>query len=60
MATTLTHLPTPADLSRMVVITPYSNSPRYKIRYELYEKFRQMMEGTGVTLITAEIAFGNR
>lgn len=60
MATTLTEMSTPADLSRMVVITPYSNSPRYKIRQELYAKFKQMIESTGVTLITAEIAFGNR
>lgn len=60
MATTLTHQSNPADLSRFKVITPYSNSPRYKVRKELYFKFREMMAQSGVELFTAEIAFGNR
>ncbi len=50
----------PADLSRFVVITPYSNSPRYKARPEMYQSFARMVESTGVRLITAEIAFGDR
>ncbi len=60
MATTLTTSNVPADLSRMKIITPYSNSARYKTRPELYSKFKEMMAQAGVDLITVEIAFGNR
>lgn len=49
-----------ADLSRFYVITVISNSARYKRRYELYWKFKKMVEDAGVKLLTVEQAFGQR
>lgn len=51
---------TPADLSKFWVITVLSNPVRYKKRYELYWRFREMCHAAGVNLITVEQAFGNR
>lgn len=49
-----------ADLSHFYVVTPISNSARYKRRYELYWRFAEMCESAGVKLITVEQAFGHR
>lgn len=49
-----------ADLSHFYVVTPITNSARYKRRYELYWRFAEMIESTGVKLITVEQAFGHR
>lgn len=49
-----------ADLSHFYVITTISNPWRYKKRYSLYWKFKEMVESAGVKLITVEQAFGNR
>ncbi len=49
-----------ADLSHFWVVTPISNSARYKRRYELYWRFKEMMEAAGVNFITVEQAFGHR
>lgn len=53
-----THVP--ADLSKFYVVTVISNSRKYKRRYELYWRFRDMCRCAGVTLITVEQAFGDR
>ena len=50
----------PADLSKFVVITVLSNPVRYKRRYELYWRFKEMCAHAGVKLITVEQAFGQR
>lgn len=50
----------PADLSGFWVITVLSNPVRYKRRYELYWRFKEMCAQAGVKLITVEQAFGNR
>jgi len=50
----------PADLDKFWVVTVLSNPIRYKRRYELYWKFKEMCEHAGVKLITVEQAFGNR
>jgi hypothetical protein len=49
-----------ADLDQFWVVTVLSNPIRYKRRYELYWRFKQMCEDAGVKLITVEQAFGNR
>ncbi len=49
-----------ADLSKFYVITCISNPVRYRSRYTLYLKFKEMVESAGVKLITVEQAFGNR
>lgn len=49
-----------ADLSHFFVITPISNSARYKRRFELYWKFAEKVQEAGVKLITVEQAFGAR
>lgn len=49
-----------ADLSKFWVITVLSNPVRYKRRYELYWRFKEMCEAAGVKLITVEQAFGHR
>lgn len=49
-----------ADLSHFFVVTPISDSARYKRRYELYWKFAEMCAYAGVKLITVEQAFGHR
>ena len=48
------------DLSRFYVITIVSNPVRYRSRYEIYRRFRAMVESAGVKLITIEQAFGDR
>jgi hypothetical protein len=50
----------PADLSHFYVVTAISNPQRFKRRYELYFKFAQQCEASGVKLITVEQAFGDR
>lgn len=50
----------PGNLDGFWVVTVLSNPVRYKRRYELYWKFKQMCEDAGVKLITVEQAFGNR
>lgn len=50
----------PADLSRMLVITPIINSPGYLVRAENYFKFKKVCEAAGVRLLTVEAAFGDR
>lgn len=49
-----------ADLSKFFVITVVSNPIRYRRRYELYWRFKEMCESAGVKLITVEQAFGHR
>lgn len=49
-----------ADLSHFYVITVISNSARYERRYELYWKFKELMDATGVKLITVEHQLGHR
>jgi hypothetical protein len=60
----LVHADSPADLSRTVLITPYTNSPMFRVRPELYQSFAKMVRGvcdqTGLKFVTAEIAFGQR
>ncbi len=50
----------PADLDKFWVVTVLSNPVRYKRRYELYWRFKEMCAHAGVKLITVEQAFGNR
>jgi hypothetical protein len=56
------HRPTKikADLSKFFVITCISNPVRYRRRYELYWRFKDMCDEAGVKLITVEQAFGHR
>lgn len=49
-----------ADLSHFFAITVVSNSARYKRRYELYWRFKELCECAGIRLITVEQAFGHR
>ena len=49
-----------ADLSKFWVITPISNVARFKRRYELYHRFKEMCECAGVNLLTVELALGDR
>lgn len=49
-----------ADLSKFFVVTVISNPVMYKKRYELYWRFKEMCDSTGVTLITVEESFGLR
>lgn len=48
------------DTSKFHVVTMVSNPIRYASRYRLYEKFRQHMTESGVTLWTCEIQHGDR
>lgn len=50
----------PADLSQFWVICVLSNPVRYRRRYELYFPFAEMVEKSGVKMITVECAFGHR
>ncbi len=50
----------PADLSRFFVVAVISNPVRFKRRYELYWKFKEMCDAAQVRLITVEQAFGLR
>lgn len=47
-------------MSHFYAITVISNSVRYKRRYELYWRFKEMCECAGINLITVEQAFGHR
>lgn len=49
-----------ADLSQFYVITIINNAWRYKRRFELYWRFKEMCDEAGVKLITVEQAFGHR
>ncbi len=44
----------------MFAVTAISNPARYHSRYNLYSRFREMMEASGVPLITVELALGDR
>jgi hypothetical protein len=44
----------------LYVVTMVSNPVRYKSRYRLYSEFREYMRRAGVTLLTVEVAFGDR
>jgi hypothetical protein len=46
--------------NRLIVVTMVSNVIRFRSRYALYRKFVQEMERAGVTLITVEVALGDR
>lgn len=46
--------------STLYVVTAVSNPCRYASRYRLYEDFAKMVADAGATLITVEVAFGNR
>ncbi len=48
------------DTTRFYVISVLSNPVRYKKRFELYDEFEKHMKDLGATLITVEIAFGDR
>jgi hypothetical protein len=50
----------PSILDGFWVITVLSNPVRYKRRYEIYWRFKEMCEAAGVKLITVEQAFGAR
>jgi hypothetical protein len=50
----------PANLDGFWVVTVLSNPIRYKRRYELYWRFKEMCQQAGVKLITVEQAFGLR
>ena len=47
-------------LEKFYVITPIINSPRYKVRAENYNRFKNVCDNAGVKLITVEAAFGER
>lgn len=49
-----------ADLNDIFVVTCVSNTSRYRRRYELYQRFADMVRESGVDMVTAEIALGNR
>jgi len=42
------------------VVTPVFNSPRYRSRWALYEKFAKRVVDAGAVLWTVELAFGER
>ncbi|HLL88970.1 MAG TPA: hypothetical protein VK324_06680 [Tepidisphaeraceae bacterium] len=46
--------------SPLYVITAISNPVRYKSRYRLYQDFAKRVADQGATLITVEVAFGDR
>lgn len=47
-------------LQHLVVISVISNPVRYESRYRLYRRFAEDMNRAGATLITVEMAFGER
>lgn len=47
-------------LKDFFVVTVVSNPVRYKKRYQLYRRFKEMCEGACVHLVTVEQAFGDR
>jgi hypothetical protein len=47
-------------LQQLVVVTCISNPVRYASRYRLYRQFEEVMRAAGATLITVEMAFGER
>ena len=49
-----------ADLSQFWVITCISNPERFKRRFELFWRFKELCDHAKVKLITVEQAFGNR
>jgi hypothetical protein len=49
------------EVAKLWFVTAVSNTPRYRIRYHLYERFRKhLVEELGARLITVESAFGDR
>lgn len=47
-------------LRPLYVVTTVFNSQRFRSRWSLYEKFKKRVEDSGATLITVEVAFGER
>ena len=45
---------------KLYVITPVSNTQRYRVRYDLYRAFEAHIQESGAILITVEKAFGGR
>lgn len=48
------------DISKLYVVTAYSNHLRWQSRRELYEKFKDHMRRSGVKLVTVELQLGDR
>jgi hypothetical protein len=48
------------ESSKLYVVTSISNPCRYKSRYELYKSFKDYIDKSEATLITIELAHGNR
>ncbi len=44
----------------LYIVTMISNPVRYSSRYRLYNDFKERIKKYDVSLMTAEIAFGNR
>lgn len=51
---------TQIDTSKFFVVTMISNPCRYRVRYDLYRKFKAQILAAGIPLMTVEVAFGNR
>lgn len=49
-----------ADLSDFFVVAVISNTPRYKRRWELFQRFIRNVEQSGVDFVAVELAFGDR
>lgn len=47
-------------LDKFWVIVPVSNPVRYRSRYELFERFKRMLEKAGVNYVVVECALGDR
>ena len=48
------------DISKLYVVTAYSNHLRWQSRKELYLKFKEHMRRSGAKLVTVELALGDR
>lgn len=46
--------------AKLYVVTPITNTQRYKNRYKLYKNFEKMVNDSGAILYTIEAAYGNR
>lgn len=44
----------------LYVVTPIFNPQRFRSRWSLYKKFEKYVKDSGATLVTIEVAFGNR
>lgn len=50
----------PIDTSKFFVVTMISNPQRYRVRYDLYRKFAKHVADSGASLMTVEVAYGDR